>query len=59
MMSNALVHERNKVTRVLEQIAPFRVIARARFGHDNFRQRLTLFFESRDFIANLNQYVPK
>lgn len=58
-MSNALVHERNKVTRVLEQIAPFRVIARARLGRDNFRQRLTLFFESRDFTANLNQYVPE
>src|SRR5258707_15671253 len=35
--SDALVHKRNKVTRVLEQVAPFRVIARARLSCDNFR----------------------
>ena len=27
-ISDALVNERNKVTRVLEQVAPFRVVAR-------------------------------
>jgi len=27
MFSNALVHERNKVARVLEQVAPYRVIS--------------------------------
>jgi hypothetical protein len=35
--SNTLVHERSKVSRVLEQVAPFRVIACPRFSRDNFR----------------------
>ena len=59
MVSNALVHERNKVTRVLEQLAPFRVISRPRLSRDNFRQGLTLFLESCNFVADLNQYVSE
>jgi hypothetical protein len=59
LISNALEHERNEVTRVLEQVAPYRVISRSRLSGDNFRQRLTLSFEGRDFIADLNQHVPE
>ena len=59
MISNALVYERNKVTRVLEQVAPYRVIACARFSRDSFRQGLTLFFEGCNLVADLNQYVSE
>ena len=59
MVSNALVHERNKVTRVLEQVTPYRVIARSRFSRDNFRQGLTLFFQGCNLLADLNQYVSE
>ena len=59
MLSNALIDERDKVTRVLEQVTPFLVIARARFSRDNFRQRLTLLFEGRNLIADLNQHVSE
>ena len=59
MISDAHVYERNKVTWVLEQVAPYGVIARARFSRDNFRQGLTLFFECRNLVADLNQYVSE
>jgi hypothetical protein len=59
MVSNALVHECNKVTRVLEQVAPYCVISRPRLGGGNFRQRLTLFFEGCNLVTDLNQYVPE
>ena len=58
-MSNTLVHERSKVSWVLKQVAPFRVITRPRFSRDNFRQGHTLSFESRNFIADLNQHVEE
>jgi hypothetical protein len=35
-LSDALVHKRNKVTRPLEQFAPFLVITRSRLSCDNF-----------------------
>ena len=59
MVSNALVHERNEVTWILKQVAPLRVIARTRPSSDHFRQGLTLFFESRNLIADINQNVSK
>jgi hypothetical protein len=59
MLSNALIDERDKVTRALEQVTPFLVVARARFSRDNFRQRLTLLFESRNPIADLDQHVSE
>ena len=59
MISNALVHERNKVTRVLEQVAPYRVISCSRLSSDNFRQGLTLFFQGSNLIADLNQHVTE
>ncbi|RSL18423.1 hypothetical protein EDE15_3994 [Edaphobacter aggregans] len=57
MVSHSLIHERDKVTRVLEQVAPFCVKARAGLSCDNFRQRRTLFFERCNLVADLNQYV--
>ena len=59
MLSNALVHERDKVTRVLKQVAPYRVISRPRLGPDNVRQGLALFFEGCNLVADLNQHVPE
>ena len=53
--SNALVNQRSKVTRVLEQLAPYRVIACAKFGCHNFSHGLPLFLESRNLLADLNQ----
>ncbi len=59
MISNALVRERNKVTRVLEQVAPYPVISRSGLNSDNFRQGLTLFLEGSNLIADLNQHVTE
>jgi hypothetical protein len=53
MLSNAQIDEGDRVTRVLEQVTPFLVIARARFSRDNFR---TLLLESCNPIADLNQH---
>src|ERR1700733_16257535 len=58
-ISNTQVHERSKVSRVLEQVAPFRVIACPRFSRDNFRQGLTQSFESCNSIADLHQDVSE
>jgi hypothetical protein len=55
MVSNALVHERNEVTGILKQVAPLRVTARTRLSGDHFMQGLTLFLESRNLIADINQ----
>jgi hypothetical protein len=55
MISNTLVHERNKVTRVLEQVAPYRVISRPRLSRDNVRQGLALFLEGCNLVADLNR----
>ena len=57
--SNTLVHKRSKVSRVLEQVTPFRVITCPRLSRDNFRQGLTLSFESSNSIADLNQHVSE
>jgi hypothetical protein len=58
-VSNALVHQGNKGGGAHEEVAPFRVVARARFGGDNLGQRFTLLFECRDFVANFNQHISE
>ena len=59
MLSNVLIHKSHKVTRVLEQVAPYRVIARPRLSRDNFSQRLALFLEGCNLVADLNQHVSE
>src|SRR5271155_5042063 len=57
--SDALIRKRDKVTWVLEEVAPFRVVACAGPCGDDFRQRLALFLESGDFFADINQHVSE
>ena len=59
MLSDALVHRRDKPGRVYETIAPFLIRASAGLGCDCFRQCSALLFERRHFFPYFNHHVAE
>lgn len=59
MLSDALVHRRDKSGGVYKTISPFLVRASAGLGCDCFRQRSALFFKRRYFFPDFSHHIAE